>query len=141
MSSTTQVHSTSLNSFNANHTLYDKLRPEFDPKFVAKFFQSLSLTKGQAILELAAGTGKFTRELMNHGYADELIIVDPSEGMLESFKKNFPALESRIGSSYEIPLDDSSVDSVIVAQGFHWFSDEESLRNYTAFSNHMARLV
>lgn len=132
-----QIHSTAINSFNSNHSLYDQLRPSFSPKIVDQFLVDLGLgsikdneivyDNKKTILELAAGTGKFTRNLVDHGWSDQLIVVEPSEGMLETFDKNFPKIKKFQGSSYDIPLPDSSVDSVIIAQGFHWFSDESSL--------------
>jgi len=131
------VHPTSLNSFNSNHTLYDRVRPDFSTSFVIKFLKSLGLANSDGqfntdkkVLELAAGTGKFTRNLVASGWSskDNLKIVEPSSGMLESFAKNFPEADAKIGSSYDIPLEDNSIDAVIVAQGFHWFADESSLK-------------
>ncbi|CCH46948.1 putative methyltransferase [Wickerhamomyces ciferrii] len=141
-SSTKTVHPTSLNSFNSNHSLYDRVRPDFDPQFVTKFLGDLGLVSkkndrlGEVtfnnkkdILELAAGTGKFTKKLIAAGWSStNLKIIEPSVGMIESFQKNFPQVDAKVGSSYEIPLEDSSVDAVIVAQGFHWFSDKNSLQ-------------
>lgn len=40
----------------------------------------------------------------------------------------FPGVKALPGSSYEIPLEANSVDSVIAAQAFHWFGDEQSLK-------------
>lgn len=131
------VHPTSLNSFNSNHTLYDRVRPDFNSTFVKRFLSDLDLVKNDSsyntdkkILELAAGTGKFTREIVGAGWSskENLKVVEPSSGMLESFSKNFPDADARLGSSYEIPLEDNSVDAVIIAQGFHWFADKDSLK-------------
>lgn len=125
------VHSTSLNSFNANHELYHKVRPDFDPVFVKDFFVDLDLaTGGKTILELAAGTGKFTHQITNNQLheTNHFVAVEPSQGMLTSFKKNFPDVESKLGSSYDLPLEDNSVDAVIIAQGYHWFADHKSLK-------------
>ncbi|CAG84433.2 DEHA2A03168p [Debaryomyces hansenii CBS767] len=132
-----QTHSTAINSYNSNHSSYDQLRPSFSPKIVDQFLVDLGLgsikdnkivyDNKKKILELAAGTGKFTRNLVDHGWSDQLIVVEPSEGMLKTFDKKFPEIRKFQGSSYDIPLPDSSVDSVIIAQGFHWFSDESSL--------------
>lgn len=131
------VHPTSLNSFNSNHSLYDKVRPDFHKEFVAKFLVDLGLVKSDGsydtdkkVLELAAGTGKFTKNIVSLGWSrnDNLKIVEPSSGMLESFSKNFPDADARLGSSYDLPLEDDSVDAVIIAQGFHWFADKDSLK-------------
>lgn len=133
-----EAHSSAVKSFESNHLLYDQFRPSFSPKIVNQFLINLGLGIEQdespkyytnkIILELAAGTGKFTKNLVSNGWSENLIVVEPSIGMLESFQLNFPKVRAIRGSSYNIPLPDSSVDSVIIAQGFHWFSDIESLK-------------
>lgn len=133
-----RAHTTAVDSFNSNHLSYDKFRPSFSPIIVDKLLLDMGLgskagedmeySTDKTILELAAGTGKFTRNLVDSGWTDNLIIVEPSEGMLESFRQNFPMVQSYLGSSYSIPLEDSSVDAILIAQGFHWFSDLDSLK-------------
>lgn len=119
------VNATSLSSFNANHELYDKARPSFQQDAVKWLIDTAGLHKGSKVVELAVGTGKFTKAIVNNGY--ELVAVEPSEGMLTSFKKNFPDVEARIGSSYETGIDSQWADVVIVAQAYHWFADHKSL--------------
>lgn len=38
-----QTHSTAINSYNSNHSLYDQLRPSFSPKIVDQFLVDLGL--------------------------------------------------------------------------------------------------
>lgn len=121
------AHPTAINSFNSNHLLYNQLRPTYPDSIVKAFTNSLNLHKSSLILELAAGTGKFTAKLLDLGF-DTIKVVEPSLGMLESFRETFPSVDAIQGSSYEIPLPDASVDAIIVAQGFHWFSDSASLK-------------
>lgn len=124
-------------SFDSNHSSYDKFRPSFNSAIVDQFLADLNLADApdKRILELAAGTGKFTRSLVDRKYTN-LVIVEPSEGMLKTFRSNFPEIETHQGTSYKIPLKDASVDAVIVAQGFHWFSDEESLEEIKRVLKH-----
>lgn len=127
-----QVHESSMTSFNTNHTLYDKVRPSFNLELVNNFFKDLNLvdTKDKKVLELAIGTGKFTREIVSRELdkVHDCTFIEPNEGMLKSFKLNFPNLNSGLGSSYKLPFKDNSLDSIIIAQGFHWFGDLESIR-------------
>lgn len=143
-----QANTIAVNSFNENHNAYDTFRPDFGAKIVNPFLVELGLAKvdpdtdqysydtDKVILELAAGTGKFTKRLVESGWGDSidksnLIIVEPSKGMLESLRSNFPTINPaniHNSSSYEIPVADNSVDAIIVAQGFHWFSDVASLK-------------
>lgn len=121
-----KVHPLSLSSFNKNHDLYDKVRPGFNNDAVEKLVDKLGLSEGSNVLELACGTGKFTKSIINRGY--ELIAVEPSLGMLETFKSNFPNIPAKEGSSYSLPVEDNSQDAVIAAQAFHWFADRDSLK-------------
>ncbi|EMG47752.1 hypothetical protein G210_1803 [Candida maltosa Xu316] len=137
--SSKQANSTAVNSFNTNHSEYDVFRPSFTPILVDPFLVHLGLATyepqgykfdtSKKILEIAAGTGKFTQNLVDSGWKDTLTVLEPSSGMLETFNKKFPQIKNQIlGSSYDISLDDDSVDAVIIAQGFHWFADLESLK-------------
>ncbi|ANB13479.1 Crg1p [Sugiyamaella lignohabitans] len=121
-----QVNSVSLNSFNQNHLLYDQVRPGYIPEAVETFLQKLHITTGSKVVELAAGTGKFTASIADSGF--DIIAVEPSPGMLKSFKKKFPQIPTIEASSYDIPLESESIDAVIVAQGFHWFANDESVK-------------
>lgn len=132
-----KAHRIAIKSFNSNHSTYDLFRPSFAPALVNKFLVDLKLAtrsndeftfhNDKKIVELAAGTGKFTKNLVENGWNENLTVIEPSSGMLVSFKEHFPQIKTYEASSYSIPLEDSSVDSIVIAQGFHWFSDLESL--------------
>ncbi|KAI5953572.1 hypothetical protein KGF54_002944 [Candida jiufengensis] len=145
------ANNTAVNSFNSNHSLYDQFRPSFTPILVNPFLVELGLAdqKGdkftfktdKKIVEIACGTGKFTKNLIDNGWISNLTVVEPSKGMLETFQKNFPQIENVINaSSYKIPLEDNSVDAVLIAQGFHWFADDESLKEINRILKKGAKL-
>ena len=75
--------------------------------------------RGESVLDLAAGTGKLTRLLVEH-YPD-VTAVEPLAGMRAVLERNVPAATILAGSAERIPLDDASVDAVFVAEAFHWF--------------------
>ncbi|GAA4586745.1 class I SAM-dependent methyltransferase [Planotetraspora phitsanulokensis] len=70
------------------------------------------------VLDLGAGTGKFTRLLVDAGL--KVFAVEPSEGMRARLSASVPAAVVREGSAEHIPLQDGSVDAVVVAQAWHW---------------------
>lgn len=94
---------------------YDRYRPGFPPETVSLVVPAHVAT----VLDLGAGTGKFTRLLVDR--TDRLIAVEPSERMLDVLRDRVPAAEALSGSAEAIPLDDAAVDAVTVAQAFHWF--------------------
>lgn len=94
---------------------YDRYRPGFPDAAAADILPG----RVGAVLDLGAGTGKFTQLLLAR--ADRVIAVEPSTAMLDVLRAKLPSVESLDGGAESIPLEDQSVDAVTVAQAFHWF--------------------
>jgi ubiquinone/menaquinone biosynthesis C-methylase UbiE len=77
------------------------------------------------VLDLAAGTGKLTRQLAALGA--DVVAVEPGEDMRRVFAEALPGIELHAGSAEAIPLPDGSVDAVTVGQAFHWFRTADAL--------------
>jgi SAM-dependent methyltransferase len=98
---------------------YDKFRPSYPPSAVSGLLKNLGLEgqKGARIVDLGAGTGKFTELLSQRPEGFEIIPVEPHEGMrTELEKKQLKGVKIAEGISMDMPFDDSSADAVIVAQ-------------------------
>jgi SAM-dependent methyltransferase len=68
------------------------------------------------VLDLAAGTGRLTERLLERGL--DVVAVEPSAEM----RAHVPSAATVLaGTAEQIPLDDASVDCVVVGQAFHWF--------------------
>ncbi|GAB3820413.1 class I SAM-dependent methyltransferase [Tessaracoccus terricola] len=102
-------------SFETIGTDYDRYRPGF-PGAAADL-----LVPGHvgAVLDLGAGTGKFTELLV--GLANRVVAVEPSLPMLDVLRAKLPGVEAMVGGAEAIPLPDHTMDAVAVAQAFHWF--------------------
>jgi ubiquinone/menaquinone biosynthesis C-methylase UbiE len=77
------------------------------------------------VLELGAGTGKLTAEMVALGHA--VFAVEPDAAMLEVLEREVPDASAKQASAEEIPANDNSVDVVVVGQAFHWFDHERAL--------------
>jgi ubiquinone/menaquinone biosynthesis C-methylase UbiE len=108
-------------SFGTVAEAYDRGRPAYPAEAVAW------LTGGEAkvVLELGAGTGKLTRQLVDAGHA--VFATDADEAMLEVLRERVPEVSAKVATAEDIPANDRSVDVVVVAQAFHWFDHELAL--------------
>ena len=125
-----RIHKVAQNSYDSNAALYNQVRPSYPRDAVNFIIEQLPEGKPCKILDLAAGTGIFTKVLYEElPSTASLVAVEPVAGMRESFKKSMPSSVSvEAGTSTSIPFPDDYFDMVTVAQAFHWFSNIESLR-------------
>ena len=77
------------------------------------------------VLEIGAGTGIFTGQLLAAGL--EVIAVEPVEAMRAVLASNHPGVDVRAGTAEDLPVASGTVDSIVVAQAFHWFDHEQAL--------------
>jgi SAM-dependent methyltransferase len=109
-------------SFGLAAREYEHGRPSYPPAAV-----DWLLPDGQVrVLDLAAGTGKLTRQIVARGL--EVVAVEPSEAMRNELERALPGVTSLAGSAEGIPLADGSVDVVLVAQAWHWVDTRRAVR-------------
>jgi ubiquinone/menaquinone biosynthesis C-methylase UbiE len=101
---------------------YERSRPQYAPAAVAWLAERLPL---QRVLDLGAGTGKLTRQLLP--LAGRVVAVEPGDAMRALLERALPGVESLAGRAEAIPLPDESVDAITVAQAFHWFELDRAL--------------
>lgn len=108
-------------SFGSVAEAYDRGRPAYPADAVAW----LAGGEAKVVLELGAGTGKLTRQLVDQGHA--VFATEPDEAMLAILRERVPEVSAKVATAEEIPANDRSVDVVVVAQAFHWFDHEAAL--------------
>lgn len=105
--------------FQAAAAAYELARPGYPDEAVQALVDALGIAVGTRVCDVAAGTGKLTRLLVDLGAS--VIAVEPVAEMREQAHAVLPAAEVVDGTAEAIPLPDASVDVVTVAQAFHWF--------------------
>jgi SAM-dependent methyltransferase len=98
---------------------YQKSRPDYPREAVSFLVDSLGIDDDAHVLDLGAGTGIFTGQLLP--YCARITAVEPTAGMRDVLSQRLPTVNVLDGRDSAIPLDDAMVDCVIVAQAFHWF--------------------
>jgi SAM-dependent methyltransferase len=105
---------------------YERARPGYPPDAMAALCAACGIEPRRAVLDLAAGTGKLTRELVARGA--HVIAVEPVAGMREQLAATVPGIQLIDGTAERVPLDDAAVDVVTVGQAFHWFDGPAALK-------------
>ena len=90
------------------------------PGYAEAALDAVDLPRDAVVLDLAAGTGKLTRQLVPR-YA-RVLAVEPLDEMRAVLERVVTEAEALEGSADAIPLEDSAVDAVFVGEAFHWFA-------------------
>jgi ubiquinone/menaquinone biosynthesis C-methylase UbiE len=104
---------------------YERGRPGYPPAAIDAIAKALELGPRSVVVDLAAGTGKLTRDLV--GRFGRVVAVEPLTEMRDRLQRRVPGAEALDGAAERIPLADDSVDAVLVAQAFHWFDGRRAL--------------
>lgn len=120
------VHEAAAQGYAGASAQYERGRPDY-PATVGEWLKAeLGLAPGQAVLDLGAGTGKFTQLLLQTGAA--VSAVEPVDAMRERLAAKLPKASVLAGTAEAIPLAEASMDWVVCAQAFHWFANDQALR-------------
>ncbi|MHA6575744.1 class I SAM-dependent methyltransferase [Pseudomonas yamanorum] len=121
----TGVHKSAQQGFSTQAVTYAQGRPDYPRQLTGWLTDALQINPQSTVIDLGAGTGKFTRLLST--VAPTLIAVEPVEAMGAQLKKLLPDVRLLSGTAEAIPLEAATADALVCAQAFHWFSTEAAL--------------
>jgi len=121
------MQSDSTKRFSDRVDNYVKYRPGY-PSEVIEFLKSAGELSGSSVIaDVGAGTGIFTKLLLDAGY--RVYAVEPNQPMrdaaveqLSTYNKFTPV----DGTAEATTLADKSIDLIVCAQAFHWFNDAKT---------------
>ncbi len=122
---TDTVHPMAALGFDAAADAYERGRPDYPADAVAFIVNLLGLRPGRALLEIGAGTGKMTRQLVPTGA--RILAIEPVSAMRSKLAEVVPEAELVGGTAESIRLPGRAVDAVVAAQAFHWFDTIRAL--------------
>jgi ubiquinone/menaquinone biosynthesis C-methylase UbiE len=113
-----EAHRVRAASFGPAAAAYERGRPGYPEDAVEWMIPAGATTA----IDLGAGTGKFTRQLVARGLT--VTAIDPSLAMLDRLRGSTREVDTAQGTAEAIPLPDSSADLVTAAQAWHWVDDD-----------------
>ncbi|MDI9893751.1 class I SAM-dependent methyltransferase [Rhodococcus sp. IEGM 1381] len=106
-------------SFGTAAEVYESARPEYPSDSVAWLLEpAFASGRTPRVADVGAGTGKLTRSIVAAGC--DAIAVDPDTAMLDALRIAVPGVPTLVGTAESLPVDDESLDGVLLGQAWHW---------------------
>jgi SAM-dependent methyltransferase len=122
------VHEVAQEGFGREAETYERVRPSYPADAVAWLAANLELGPGRTVLDLAAGTGKFTRLLVPFGAT--VLAAEPVDGMRRGFVAAVTRVPMVAAVAESLPIAPGSLDAVTAAQAFHWFDADRAFDEF-----------
>jgi len=106
---------------------YIKYRPGYPPQVLEYLKEACGLSAGSVIADIGAGTGIFTKLLLDEGYT--VYAVEPNKPMRDAaieYLFDYENFTPKGGTAESTSLPAESVDMIVCAQAFHWFNNEKT---------------
>ena len=122
------VHEVAEEGFGKEAATYERVRPSYPADAVGWLADSLELGPGRTAIDVAAGTGKFTRLLVPFGAT--LVAAEPVDGMRGSFVAVVPGVPIVAAVAESLPIESGSAHAITAAQAFHWFDADRAFEEF-----------
>ena len=123
---TQSLHPSAQKGFSLGAELYQQVRPSYPPEIVVWLQDQLKVGENSTVIDLGSGTGKFLPFLLQT--QAKVIAVEPVTAMREQLEQRYSTFECLQTSSDQLLVKDESINAIICAQSFHWFSNIETLK-------------
>lgn len=120
------LHTAAQAGFSQASDKYERGRPEYPTELHAWLTQQAGIVAGQRVVDLGAGTGKFTKLLARTGA--DVVAIEPVDAMRERLAQTLTGVQALAGTAEAMPLADASVNVLVCAQAFHWFANAPALQ-------------
>ena len=103
---------------------YDEVRPSY-PDEIYDAIDQLRPLSGARVLDLAAGTGVATRQLLGRGA--QVVVVEPGPPMLAQLRRRSPQVPGVIARAEALPFGAAVFDLACCATAWHWVDAGETV--------------
>src|SRR5687768_14073114 len=106
-----------LGDFSQQAGPYKEARPSYPPELLDMLIQQIGIEPGDPVADVGAGTGIFTRLLLERGF--RVTAIEPNEKMQREAGE-MPGVRWIQGTFEQTSLPNNSQRWAVAAQAFHW---------------------
>jgi SAM-dependent methyltransferase len=115
---------------------YDEQRPAYPSEALDWLLPTGS---DHVVADVGAGTGKLTRSLISR--CRVVLAVEPDDAMIRQLKLRQPSALAVRGVAEALPFRRGSLDTILVAQAWHWFDSTQALKEFARVAGPGAHLA
>jgi SAM-dependent methyltransferase len=110
-------------TFNVAADSYDRFMGEWARPLAPLFADFAGVAAGMRALDVGAGPGALTRELVGRLGADAVSAIDPSESFVAAARERLPGVDVREGAAEALPYPTDAVDVALAQLVVHFMTD------------------
>ena len=110
-------------TFDVAAEAYDAFMGRYSRLLAPQMADLTGVEPGQRVLDVGAGPGSLTSELVHRVGADHVAAVDPSAPFVAANRERHPGVDVRSGSAERLPFDDGTFDVAIAQLVVHFMAD------------------
>lgn len=121
---------------------YDRFRPGYPQQIMEALVQKAGLSSNSKMLEIGAGSGKATEQLLDYGFP--IHCVEPGENLVQNGKLKFrfyPQISYECARFENLTTQDNQFDVIFSAQAFHWIPQPIGYQKCAEFLNENGSLA
>jgi SAM-dependent methyltransferase len=102
---------------------YDRFMGRYSRHLAPRFLDFAGVTPGQRVLDVGAGPGALTTELVGRLGAESVVAIDPSESFVDAARSRHPGVEVALGPAEDLPFEDDGFDAALAQLVVHFMAD------------------
>jgi SAM-dependent methyltransferase len=102
---------------------YDRFMGRYSRHLSAQLADLAGVAEGQRVLDVGAGTGVLTGELVARVGAGSVTAADPSESFVEALRARQPGVHVELAGAEQLPFEDGRFDAALAQLVIHFMID------------------